>query len=141
MMVMSINLGLAIMGVLVDDLASYALTLPDRPDRHSRPTAATLSTAIERLHLPPAINPSRSGRLRRQYSVVRELTLMRAQRISQGDICRRRHVGRPEHVRCSRIRNQRLCVRREKEALLDSPIRSSRYNADVAGMGTVPLLE
>jgi hypothetical protein len=37
----------------------------------------------------------------------------------------------------------RLCVpvRREKEALLDSPIRSSRYNADVAGMGTVPLLE
>jgi hypothetical protein len=38
---------------------------------------------------------------------LRKLTLMRAQRISQGHICRRRHVGRPEHIRCSRIRNQR----------------------------------
>jgi hypothetical protein len=37
MMVMSINLGVVIMGVRVDDLASYMLTLPDQ---HSRPTSA-----------------------------------------------------------------------------------------------------
>ena len=66
---------------------------------------------------------------------------MRAQRISPFHICRRRHVGRSEHVRCSRFRNQQLCIRREKETLLDSLIRSSRYNANVAGIGTVPLLE
>jgi hypothetical protein len=52
MMVMSINLGVVIMSPGVDDLAPYELTLPDRADRHSRPTSATLATAIERLHLP-----------------------------------------------------------------------------------------
>jgi hypothetical protein len=49
-MVMSVNLGLVIMGIRRRDLASNELTLPDR---HSRPTATMLATAIERLYLPP----------------------------------------------------------------------------------------
>jgi hypothetical protein len=48
-MVMSISRGVVIMASGVDDLASYALTVPDR---HSRPTATMLATAVERLHLP-----------------------------------------------------------------------------------------
>jgi hypothetical protein len=49
MMVMSINLGVVIMSIRRGRLASYEPTLADR---HSRPAAAMLATATERLYLP-----------------------------------------------------------------------------------------
>jgi|SRR6516164_8502082 len=68
--------------------------------------------------------------------------LLRAHSSSPEHVRRRRHEGRAEYcLIVDRILNQRCCVRREKEALADSLIRRSRYNADIAGVGTVPLLK
>jgi streptomycin 6-kinase len=64
-MVMSINLAAVIMAPGVDDLASYALTLPDQ---HSRPTTTMLATAVERLYLPQTGPPHRCAGLERSYA-------------------------------------------------------------------------
>ena len=58
---------------------------------------------------------------------------VRAQRISQVRVSRRCEIAN-QHVPCDRLRNQRLCVGHEKEALLDRLVRSRCHNADIAGM-------
>ena len=65
---------------------------------------------------------------------------VRAQRISQVRVSRRCEIAN-QHVACGRLLNQRLCVGHEKEALLDRLVRSRCHNADIAGMGTIPLLK